>query len=143
MDSTQYKIPDAIIASLFTKDKMKNGAKDLEIHLNSQIKDKNDQETIKNILEKFKTDLFDLNPEFKNNILRGDITPIISISEVILKYDPDPKLIFILFKPIFNLYKALEPKQIINFTKTITNFLNSKTKLILSNFNDLFEVLIY
>ena len=142
MDSTQYKIPDAIIASLFTKDKMKNGAKDLEIHLNSQLKDKNDQETIKNILEKFKTDLFDLNPEFKNNILRGDITPIISISEVILKYDPDPKLIFILFKPIFNLYKTLEPKQIINFTKTITNFLNSKTKLILSNFNDLFEVLI-
>ena len=138
MDSTQYKVPDVIITSLF----LKKGSKDLEIHLSSQIQNKNDQETIKNILEKFKSDLFDLNPEYKNNILRGDITPIISMSEEILKYDPDPKLIFILFKPIFNLYKALEPKQIINFTKSITSFLTGKTKLILSNFNDLFEVLI-
>ena len=138
MDSTQYKVPDVIITSLY----LKKGSKDLEIHLSSQIQNKNDQETIKNILEKFKSDLFDLNPEYKNNILRGDITPIISMSEEILKYDPDPKLIFILFKPIFNLYKALEPKQIINFTKSITSFLTGKTKLILSNFNDLFEVLI-
>lgn len=142
MDSTQYKIPDVIISSLFAKDKTKIGNKDLEIHLNSQIQSKNVQETIKNILEKFKQDLFDLNPEYKNNILRGDITPIIAMSELILKYEPDPKLIFILFKPIFSLYKTLETKQIIHFTKIITTFLSNKTKIILSNFNDLFEVLI-
>ena len=142
MDSTQYKVPDVIISSLFTKDKNKTQNKDLEIYLKSQIKNKNDLETIKNILEKFKSDLFDLNPEYKNNILRGDITPITSMCDAISEYEPDPKIIFILFKPIFNLYKTLEPRQIANFTKSIKNYLADKPEIILSNFNDLFEVLI-
>lgn len=141
--NNDYKIPDIIISSLFANDKMKRASKELENMVNTYISGRDDIDKLKLLLEKYKSDLFDLNPEFKNNIIRGDITPILAMCELIQKFDPDPKLYFILFKPLFDLYeKELEPKSIKNITNKITEFLTNKTKLVLSNFNDLFEVLI-
>ena len=143
MESNKYKIPDIIIQSLFTNDKMKKGRKQLENYLKENIPEKNGKEELKLILQSFKNDLFDLNLEYKNNIIHGDITPIMVMSEIIQKFNPEPKSYFILFKPLFDLYKTnLEPKQIINFTNKITDFLYNKKIVVLSNFNDLFEVLI-
>ena len=143
MEYNKYKVPDIIIQSLFANDKMKKGSKQLEIYLNENIPEKNGNKELELILQSYKNDLFDLNIEYKNNIIHGDITPIMTMSEIIQKFDPEPKSYFILFKPLFDLYQTnLEPKQIINFTHKITNFLKNKKIVVLSNFNDLFEVLI-
>lgn len=145
MDSNnnKYKIPDLIIISLFANDKMKKGSKELENYLNNIITEENTQEKLKLVLESFKTDLFDTNPDYKNNILRGDISPIMAMAEIIQKYKPDPKFYIILFDPLFDLYKSkLESKQIIFFTNKIIKFIANKKEVIYSNFNNLFEVLL-
>lgn len=143
MESNDYKVPDIIITSLFANDKMKRGSKELENYINSKISNQNIQEQLKIILELYKADLFDLNQEYKNNIKHGDITPIISMLEIIQKYDPQPELNLILLKPLFNLFQTnVESRSIINFANKMTNFLTNKTKIILYNFNDLFELLI-
>ena len=143
MESNDYKVPDIIITSLFANDKMKRGSKELENYINSKISNQNIQEQLKIILELYKADLFDLNQEYKNNIKHGDITPIISMLEIIQKYDPQPELNLILLKPLFNLFQTnVESRSIINFANKMTNFLMGKTKIILYNFNDLFELLI-
>ena len=143
MDSNEYKIPDNILTTFFSNDKMKRGNKDLENWINSEITKNKGQDTLKLILESFKTVLFDLNHEYRNNIIKGDLNPIFSIIETLEKFEPDPKLYFILFRPLFDLYQTnLEPRQITNLTKNITNFLKKMKKIVLSNFNDLFEVLI-
>ena len=145
MESDDYKVPDNIIQLLFANDKMKKGSKELlESFINSKMENKNTKETLKLILESFKAVLFDINTEYKNNIIRGDITPITCMLEIIQKYDPEPELNLILLKPLFNLYQPnLEQKQIKNLTERLTNFLKNKTKIILQNFNDLFEILIF
>ena len=141
MDSNS-KIPDVIISSLFINDKTKKNSKELETYLIAKISDKN-KETLKSTLENYITDLFELNPEYKNNIMHGDITPILAMSDAIQKFDPGQNLYFILFKPIFDLYKTnLDPNLIKNFTNKITNYFTNKTKLVLFNFNELFEILI-
>ena len=145
MDSDNYKIPDIYIQPLFSNVKIKQYTKELENYVNNKLKEKggNEANTIKLILEAYKVDLFDTNPNYKSYIMHGDITPIIAMSEIIYKYDPDPKLYFILFKPVFDLYQSgLESKVIINFTNKITTFLLKKKKIVLANFNELFEVLI-
>ena len=143
MESNDYKVPDIIITSLFANDKMKRGSKELENYINSKISNQNIQEQLKIILELYKADLFDLNQEYKNNIKHGDITPIVSVLEIIQKYDPQPELNLILLKPLFNLFQTnVESRSIINFANKMTNFLTNKTKIILYNFNDLFELLI-
>ena len=77
MESDDYKVPDNIIQLLFSNDKMKKGSKELlENYINSEMEKKNTNETLKLILESFKAVLFDINSEYKNNIIRGDITPI-------------------------------------------------------------------
>ena len=144
MESNKIKVPEKIISDLFGNDKMKKGSKEsLENDINRKMENSNNQETLKLILESYKADLFDLNPEYKNNIIHGEINPISSMLDIIQKYDPKPELYFILLKPLFNLYQTnLEPKQIKTLTERITNCLDNKPKIILSNFNDLFEILI-
>ena len=141
-----YKIPDIIIQSLFSNAKVKQSTKELESYVNNKLKEKGEKsepEKIKLILEEYKADLFDNNPNYKTYITHGEITPIIAMSEIMFKYDPDPKVYFILFKPVFDLYQSgLESKIIINYTNKITNFLLKKKRIVLANFNELFEVLI-
>ena len=140
MDSNKYKIPNIIIQSLFSSDNMKKGIKELENYIMNNVPDKKELDLI---LQNYKSDLFDLNENFKDNIIHGDITPIMAMQEIIQKYDVEPDSYFILFKPLFDLYKTkLDSKHIINFTNKITAFLSNKQKVVLSNFNDLFEVLI-
>ena len=91
------------------------------------------------------------NESYKKKIVEeGDIFVIMKISEKM--YFPnknlDPKLYFILFKAIFDLYNSgLNEKYIIDYTDTIIKFIkkckNKTTEIVLANFVDLFEVLIY
>ena len=80
--------------------------------------------------------------------MKGDLTLIIKISESIKSFGPKvkPEIYFILFKAVFNLYQSgLKQEYIIKYTDEIVDFikeLENKDKVVLSNFNVLFEVLI-
>ena len=71
----------------------------------------------------------------------------ISYKMLTLKRKLDPKLYFILFKAIFELYNSgLKQQYIIDYTEKIITFIRdckNKTEMVLVNFVDLFEVLIY
>ena len=144
MDTNFYKLDDKLIQSLFENIKIKQGTKDeLENWINNKIKEKNEPDTIKLLLESYKSELFDKNPIYKNAIIHGELSQVMVMADIINKYDPDPKLYLILFKPVFDLFQSgLESKQIANFTNKIKSFLNKKEKIVLANFNDLFEVFI-
>ena len=143
MESNNYKIPDEITKSLFSNEKVKKDLKDLKEYLYNNITKENCKEALKLTLESFKSDLFDTNMDYKNSIIHGDISPIMSMFDAIQIFDPDPKYYFILLKPIFDLFQGkLESKQIVSFTKEITSFLSKNMKIPLANFNELFEVLI-
>ena len=63
-----YKIPDIIIQSLFSNAKVKQSTKELESYVNNKLKEKGEKtepEIIKLILEEYKADLFDNNPNYK------------------------------------------------------------------------------
>jgi len=141
MESNKYKIPDDIIDTLFSNEKAKKDHKELTEYLFNNIPKENCKEALKLTLESFKREIFDTNMDLKNIIIHGDISPIMSMAEAIQMFDPDPKFYFILFKPIFDLFKEkLESKQITHFTTTITNFIAKNMDIPLANFNELFEV---
>ena len=94
------------------------------------------------------------NEEYKKKIKEGDLNFILSISEGIkaFKPEPEPEAFFILFKEVFNLYQSgLKQEYIISYTKKISDFIkqldntkdNTKDKVVLSNFNILFDALLY
>ena len=89
------------------------------------------------------------NDEYKNKIMKGNLSFIMKISEGIKKFKPEaePETFFILFKEVFNLFQSgLEQELIIDYTEKIRKFilgLNNKNEIVLSNFDILFEVLIY
>lgn len=140
---------ETIMNSLYDRDNMKT-IREIEYHL-YQNKFKNEtehQEFLKDFATQLKTELFDESKEYRKNILRGDISPIISISKILVKNNAEPKTIFILLQPLLDMYKNLDQKFIINFTKQILRFINDirnkndREKLILQNFIELFEVVI-
>jgi hypothetical protein len=121
-----------------------NGLKNYIDWKNNKITEINDVESYieacKNYL--FQTEIY------KEIFMKGDLTLIIKISESIKSFGPKvkPEIYFILFKAVFNLYQSgLKQEYIIKYTDEIVDFikeLESKDKVVLSNFNVLFEVLI-
>ena len=106
------------------------------------------KEDLDGFLEACKNYIFQID-EYKNTIMKGNLNFILKISEAIKQFkpEPEPETFFILFKKVFELYKSSgEQEYIINFTdlviKFISNFHN-KDKIILSNFEVLFNILIY
>ena len=121
-----------------------NGLKNYIDWKNNKIIEINDVESYieacKNYL--FQTEIY------KEIFMKGDLTLIIKISESIKSFGPKvkPEIYFILFKAVFNLYQSgLKQEYIIKYTDEIVDFikkLENKDKVVLSNFNVLFEVLI-
>ena len=121
-----------------------NGLKNYIDWKNNKITEINDVESYieacKNYL--FQTEIY------KEIFMKGDLTLIIKISESIKSFGPKvkPEIYFILFKSVFNLYQSgLKQEYIIKYTDEIVDFikeLENKDKVVLSNFNVLFEVLI-
>ena len=121
-----------------------NGLKNYIDWKNNKIIEINDVESYieacKNYL--FQTEIY------KEIFMKGDLTLIIKISESIKSFGPKvkPEIYFILFKSVFNLYQSgLKQEYIIKYTDEIVDFikkLENKDKVVLSNFNVLFEVLI-
>ena len=106
----------------------------------------NEEGVLKSILEYVKEIILETK-EYQESIIKGNIKPIMRISSKIVDNNPKPEIYFILFKAVFTLYKSdLEQKNIINFTHEVINFiskLKNKDQVVLSNFNDLFEILIF
>ena len=144
MESNKYKIPDEITKSLFSNEKVKKDDKELKEYLFNNIPKDNCNEALRLTLESFKKEIFDTNMDYKNSIIHGDLSPIMVMSNAIQMFDPEPKIYFILFKPVFDLFQEkLEKNQITRFTTSIINdFLSKNLTIPLANFNELFEVLI-
>ena len=106
-------------------------------------------EDIEYFLKALKNYLFQNESNKKRIIEEGNIHIIMKISYKMLTLNrkPDPKLYFILFKAIFELYNSgLKQQYIIDYTEKIITFIRdskNKTEIVLVNFVDLFEVLIY
>ena len=126
---------------------IKNIFKNKEFEWPKSIQKKiNEEDVLKSILEYIKIIILDTK-EYQDSLLKGNIKPIMIISNKIVNNNPKPENYFILFKGVFNLYQSdLEHKNIIHFTEEIITFisqLQNKDQVVLSNFNDLFEVLIF
>ena len=121
-----------------------NGLKNYIDWKNNKITEIND---VKSYIEACKNYLFQTEI-YKEIFMKGDLTLIIKISESIKSFGPKvkPEIYFILFKAVFNLYQSgLKQEYIIKYTDEIVDFikkLENKDKVVLSNFNVLFEVLI-
>ena len=109
----------------------------------------NKRRDMESFLKALKNYLFQNESIKKKIVEEGDIYIIKIISEKMYYSNEklDPKLYFILFKAIFELYNSgLNQKYIIDYTKEIITFIqkcHNKTEIVLVNFVDLFEVLIY
>ena len=136
---------ERILYSLFTKEKEEIAKKELDnyIYQNvTKISRNNIEEFISNLLNSFKQELFDESKDFRKN-LEKEITPIIVIENIIKIYSKNPYNFFILLNPLFDMFKNLDPNKIIEYTEQIKDLLEDKNKIILKNFNELFEVVIY
>ena len=112
--------------------------------------DINKLEDLDNFLESCKNYIFQ--DEFKKNeIMTGNLDTVMELSKQIknFKPEPKPKSFFILFQAVFNLFQSkLDQKYIMDYTDKILNFLKGLEKrliyeIVLPNFKDLFEVLIF
>ena len=136
---------ERILYSLFTKEKEEIAKKELDnyIYQNvTKISRNNIEEFISNLLNSFKQELFDESKDFRKN-LEKEITPIIVIENIIKIYSKNPYNFFILLNPLFDMFKNLDPNKIIEYTEQIKDLLEDKNEIILKNFNELFEVVIY
>ena len=99
-------------------------------------------------LESCKNYIFQ-NEEYKNILMKDNINIIMKFSEAIKQFKPkpEPESYFILLKAVFNLFQSgMEQDKIVENTKIIIDFIskiNNKDEVVLSNFNDLFEFLIF
>ena len=146
-NSSNLSFHERIIHSLFIKEKEKE--KTVNTELNNYIYQYiikngifNLEEFISNLLTALKNELFDESKEYRKQ-LEKDITPIIIIENTIKIYSKNSHNFFILLNPLFDMYKNLEPKKMIDFTNDIIKLLKEKKEAILKNFNELFEVIIY
>jgi len=138
-------IYERIINLLFNKETENIGKKELNCHI-YQNKTKmgmfNLEEFFSNLLNEFKNLIFDESKEYRKK-LEKDITPILIIENSIINNSKNSYNSFILLNPLFDMYKNLEPQKIIDYTKDITELLKEKELIILKNFNELFEVIIF
>ena len=136
---------ERIIHSLFIKEKENIARRELDNYIYQNITKmsiNNYNEFISNLLISFKNEIFDETKEYLKKIQK-DINPILIIQNIIKVYTKNPKIFFILLNPLLDMYKTLEIKQIIEYTEKIINLLEDKNDIILTNFNELFEVVIY
>jgi hypothetical protein len=136
---------EKIIHSLFMKEKENSAKKELDNYIYQSIikmRNNNINTFISNLLISFKNEIFDESKEYLKK-LEKDITPILIIQKIIKEYTRNPNIFFILLNPVFDIYKNLEPKQIIHYTEKIKELLEDKDEIILKNFNELFEVVIF
>lgn len=142
---SNMSIYERIINLLFNKETENIGKKELNCHI-YQNKTKmgmfNLEEFFSNLLNEFKNLIFDESKEYRKK-LEKDITPILIIENSIINNSKNSYNSFILLNPLFDMYKNLEPQKIIDYTKDITELLKEKELIILKNFNELFEVIIF
>ena len=135
-----------ILQLLFTKENEELGKKQLENTIYKQkikMRGNNVDEYIYNLLTSFKQEIFVNSEEFRKKIEK-DISPIIAIQTIIQIYSKNPYNFFILLNPLFDMFKNLDSNIIEEYTTKITELLEEgKNEIILKNFNELFEIVIY
>ena len=132
---------EEIINSLFEKEE--NSLKKLNDEIYQSITlSENGKEELRNTLTSFKDIIFDESKIYKKKV-ENDISPIKTIEECIEKYTKDPEIFFILLNPLLDMFKSLDEHHIIDYTQEIYGLLNNKNDIILKNFNELYEIVIF
>lgn len=134
-------ILESIIKAIFSKDESSKGK--LETYINSTIGKNITEEGLKNIIIEYKNILFDPSKQFQQLIVKGDMSPILEMINVLNEYNPSPDNLFLLIHPIISIFKELDSKIIVLYSNHLNNILRNKTKLILKYFNEIFEGLSY
>ena len=134
-------ILESIIKAIFSKDESSKGK--LEIYINSTIRKNITEEGLKNIIIEYKNILFDPSKQFQQLIVKGDMSPILEMINVLNEYNPSPDNLFLLIHPIISIFKELDSKIIVLYSNHLNNILRNKTKLILKYFNEISEGLNY
>ena len=134
-------ILESIIKAIFSKDE--SSKRKLETYINSTIGKNITEEGLKNIIIEYKNILFDPSKQFQQLIVKGDMSPILEMINVLNEYNPSPDNLFLLIHPIISIFKELDSKIIVLYSNHLNNILRNKTKLILKYFNEIFEGLSY
>jgi hypothetical protein len=132
---------EELINSLFEKEE--NSENKLRNYIyQSIIMSDNQTNELRKILTSFKDIIFDDTKGYKKKIEK-DITPIEKIEDCIKKYAEDPEIYFILLNPLLDMYKSLDANQIEYYTQEILKLLKEQNDIILKNFNELYEIVIF
>ena len=134
-------ILESIIKGIFNKDESSKGK--LETYVSSTIGKNSQEEALKNIITEYKNILFDPSKQYQQFIVKGDMSPILEMINVLNEYDPSPDNLFLLIHPIISIFKELDSSIIVTYSNHLNNILRNKTKLILKYFNEIFEGLSY
>ena len=139
-----YKFPDIILKSLFNSELNKDTVKELEIYIEKR-KPKNDIENyLIKITEEYVNELFskDETKPFRSYIIKGNLTPIFDMINIVLKYENNIDALFILINSIFEIYKELNSQCIVEYTNKINDILRNNDKIITRYINKLLDVAI-
>ena len=121
-------ILESIIKAIFSKDESSKGK--LEIYINSTIGKNITEEGLKNIIIEYKNILFDPSKQFQQLIVKGDMSPILEMINVLNEYNPSPDNLFLLIHPIISIFKELDSKIIVLYSNHLNNILRNLLEII-------------
>lgn len=107
------------------------------------IDKKNIHKSLLEIVTDFKSQLFDLSSSYRNQIIKGDIFPVLEMLKQVRSFELNSDCLFMLIHPIILLFKELESKVIVDYSNHLITQLKNQSMIVLKFFNDIIEGLIY
>ena len=144
MNKKEFKFPEIILKSLFNKDLNKGTAKELEIFIAKKMPKNDIENSLIKLTEDYVNELFskEESKPYRNLIIKGDLNPIFDMINIVLKYENNTDALFILFNSIFEIYKELDSKVIVEYTNKINDIIRNNDKIITKYINKLLDVVI-
>ena len=144
MNEKEYKFPEIILKSLFNKDLNKATARELEKFISKKMPKNDKENSLIKLTEEYVNELFskDESKKYRRDIIKGNLTPIFDMINIVLKYENNTDALFILFNSIFEIYKELNAEVIVEYTNKINDILKNNDKIITKYINKLLDVVI-
>ena len=144
MNEKEYKFPEIILKSLFNKDLNKATARELEKFISKKMPKNDKENSLIKFTEEYVNELFskDESKKYRRDIIKGNLTPIFDMINIVLKYENNTDALFILFNSIFEIYKELNAEVIVEYTNKINDILKNNDKIITKYINKLLDVVI-
>lgn len=107
------------------------------------IDKKNIHKSLSEIVTDFKLQIFDPSSSYRNQIIKGDIFPVLEMIKLVKSFELNSDSLFLLIHPIILLFKELESKVIVDYSNHLISLLKNQSMIVLKFFNDIIEGLIY